>query len=169
MVTEQDVSINLGRVGSPVTSVTMLVISSTWVAHMNFLYREYPFDKSKKDIWEYTIESAFDLVHDLVDINTTGIGKLAVVAVPTGVQQHPVVLINVQSLSALPHIYRSPPCPLWGRACCCTPGKTGCPQNQDLQREPRPLSLSKWSANKQFTAYLSIHLYNIWLADQSQG
>ena len=100
--TQKDVSINLGRVGSPVTSVTMLVISSTWVAHMNFLYREYPFDKSKNDIWEYTIESAFDLVHDLVDINTTGIGKLAVVAVPTGVQQHPVVLINVQSLSALP-------------------------------------------------------------------
>ena len=55
-------------------------------------------------IWEYTIESAFDLVHDLVDINTAGIGKLAVVAVPTGVQQHPVVLINVQSLSALPQI-----------------------------------------------------------------
>ena len=97
MVTEQDVSINLGRVGSPVTSVTMLVISSTWVAHMNFPYGEYPSAKSKYDIWEYTIESAFDLVHDLVDINTAGIGKLAVITVPTGVQQHPVVLINVQS------------------------------------------------------------------------
>ena len=45
MVTEQDVSINLGRVGSPVTSVTMLVISSTWVAHINFMYGKYPSDK----------------------------------------------------------------------------------------------------------------------------
>ena len=36
------VSINLGRVGSPVTSVTMLVISSTWVAHINFIDGEYP-------------------------------------------------------------------------------------------------------------------------------
>ena len=143
MVTEQDVSINLGRVGSPVTSVTMLVISSTWVAHMNFPYGEYPSAKSKNDIWEYTIESAFDLVHDLVDINTAGIGKLAIITVPTGVQQHPVVLINMQSLSALSQIYRSPPCPPWGRACCCTPGKSGCPQNQDLQREPRPLPFFK--------------------------
>ena len=104
MVTEQDVSINLGRVGSPVTSVTMLVISSTWVAHINFMYGEYPFDKSKNYIWEETIESAYDLVHDLVDINTAGIGKLPVIAVPTGVQEHPVVLINVQLLSALPQI-----------------------------------------------------------------
>ena len=88
------VSINLGRVGSPVTSVTMLVISSTWVAHINFMYGEYPSDKSKNYNWEYTKGSAFDLVHDLVDINTAGIGKLAVVTVPTGVQQHPVVLIN---------------------------------------------------------------------------
>ena len=54
MVTEQDVSINLGRVGSPVTSVTMLVISSTWVAHINFMYGEYPSDISKNYNWEYT-------------------------------------------------------------------------------------------------------------------
>ena len=45
MGTEKDVSINLGRVGSPVTSVTMLVISSTWVAHINFMHGEYPSDR----------------------------------------------------------------------------------------------------------------------------
>ena len=45
-----DVSINLGRVGSPVTSVTMLVISSTWVAHINFMYGEYPSDKTQEHL-----------------------------------------------------------------------------------------------------------------------
>ena len=45
-----DVSINLGRVGSPVTSVTMLVISSTWVAHINFMYDKYPTDKTQEHL-----------------------------------------------------------------------------------------------------------------------
>ena len=32
------------------------------------------------------------LVHDFVDIDTAGVCELAIVTVPTGIQQHPVVL-----------------------------------------------------------------------------
>ena len=34
-----------------------------------------------------------DLVHDSVDIDAAGVGQLAVVAVPAGVQQHPVLFV----------------------------------------------------------------------------
>ena len=90
----QGLSWLLGRVGSPETSVTMFVSSSTWRGE---------YELFKDDVY---------LVHDMVDVHTAGVRQLPVVAVPAGVQQHTVILDSCLSkgginfpLGQLCHLY----------------------------------------------------------------
>ena len=98
-------------------------------------------------------------MHDLVDINTAGIGKLAVIAVPTGVQQHPVVLINVQSLSALPQIHHL--VLLGVEHVVALLAKPDAHKTRTFSGNLGHYLFSKLSANKELTLYISIRLYNI--------